>query len=152
MKDILPESPGGKTLLMCIGITSGMGRLIFGKVADHRRVNRIFLQQLSLAAFGACTMLLTVSPHLGSANLQFSSLIVLALVMGIFDGCFIAVLGPVAFDLCGPAGASQGIGFLLGLCSVPLTVGPPVAGERKVLPYTKLVLVNCHFLPLRFAL
>ena len=38
------------------------------------------------------------------------------------------MLGPIAFDLCGPAGAGQAIGFLLALCSIPLTVGPPVAG------------------------
>lgn len=31
-------------------------------------------------------------------------------------------------DLCGAEGATQAIGFLLGLCSVPLTVGPPIAG------------------------
>lgn len=31
-------------------------------------------------------------------------------------------------DLCGAKGAAQGIGFLLGLCSVPITVGPPIAG------------------------
>jgi len=28
----------------------------------------------------------------------------------------------------GPSGATQAIGFLLGLSSIPLTVGPPVAG------------------------
>lgn len=38
------------------------------------------------------------------------------------------MLGPIAFDLCGPAGAGQAIGFLLALCSIPLTIGPPVAG------------------------
>lgn len=48
--------------------------------------------------------------------------------MGLFDGCFISLLGPIAYDICGPRGATQAIGFLLGLCSVPLTVGPPVAG------------------------
>lgn len=31
-------------------------------------------------------------------------------------------------DLCGSKGAAQGIGFLLGLCSIPITVGPPIAG------------------------
>lgn len=31
-------------------------------------------------------------------------------------------------DLCGPEGATQAIGFLLGLCSVPITVGAPIAG------------------------
>lgn len=31
-------------------------------------------------------------------------------------------------DLCGAKGATQAIGFLLGLCSIPITVGPPIAG------------------------
>jgi MCP family monocarboxylic acid transporter-like MFS transporter 10 len=37
----------GKVLVICLGITSGLGRLIFGKIADIPRVNRIFLQQVS---------------------------------------------------------------------------------------------------------
>ena len=48
--------------------------------------------------------------------------------MGFFDGCFVTLLGPIAFDLCGAAGAGQAIGSLLGLFSIPMTVGPPVAG------------------------
>ena len=48
--------------------------------------------------------------------------------LGIFDGCFITMLGPIAYDLCGPSGASQAVGFLLGLCSIPLTIGPLIAG------------------------
>lgn len=48
--------------------------------------------------------------------------------MGLFDGCFISLLGPIAFDICGREGATQAIGFLLGMCSIPLTVGPPIAG------------------------
>lgn len=31
-------------------------------------------------------------------------------------------------DICGAQGATQAIGFLLGLCSIPLTIGPPIAG------------------------
>ena len=30
---------------------------------------------------------------------------VFCLIMGVFDGCFITMLGPIAFDICGPAGA-----------------------------------------------
>ena len=48
--------------------------------------------------------------------------------MGLFDGCFVTLLGPIAFDLCGPAGAGQAIGSLLALFSIPMTVGPPIAG------------------------
>lgn len=56
-------------------------------------------------------------------------LIAISLFMGLFDGCFISLLGPIAFEICGQKGATQAIGFLLGLCSVPLTVGPPIAGK-----------------------
>lgn len=38
-----------EVLLMCIGITSGIGRLIFGRVADYvQGVNKVYLQ-VSLA-------------------------------------------------------------------------------------------------------
>ena len=34
-----------EVLLMCIGITSGVGRLIFGRVADYvSGVNKVYLQ------------------------------------------------------------------------------------------------------------
>lgn len=66
-------------------------------------------------------MLLPVTP-------SFVILLLISLAMGLFDGCFISLLGPIAFDICGREGATQAIGFLLGMCSIPLTVGPPIAG------------------------
>ncbi|KAG7244175.1 hypothetical protein INR49_004248 [Caranx melampygus] len=45
--------------------------------------------------------------------------------MGLFDGCFICIMAPIAFELVGAKDVSQAIGFLLGLMSVPMTVGPP---------------------------
>ncbi|XP_031621523.1 monocarboxylate transporter 10 [Contarinia nasturtii] len=107
--------------IMCIGLTSGLGRLFFGYIADFKCINRIFLQQVSFALMGLFTILI---PMVDS----FEMVLVLSLGMGIVDGCFISLLGPVAFDLCGSKGATQGIGFLLGLCSFPITVGAPIAG------------------------
>lgn len=71
---------------------------------------------------GLFTMLIVITP-------TFFLLEGIALLMGIFDGCFISLLGPIAFDLTGHSGAGQAIGFLLGFCSIPLTVGPPIAGN-----------------------
>ncbi len=127
VKNVLPDA-NGEILITCISITSGVGRIIFGKVADSPRVNRIFLQQLSFFVIGTCTMLLTAAPFM--TGVEFPAMIVFALIMGIFDGCFITMFGPIAFDICGPKGAAQGIGFILGLCSLPLTLGPPIAGEK----------------------
>lgn len=107
--------------IVCIGIASGIGRILFGTIADMKGVNRIYLQQLSFVILGLLTMFVPLT-H------SFPLLLVICLAMGIVDGCFISLLGPIAYDICGPRGATQAIGFLLGLCSIPLTVGPPIAG------------------------
>ena len=73
-------------------------------------------------SIGVLTMLLSVTQN-------FVVLLIIALGMGLFDGCFISLLGPIAFDICGKSGATQAIGFLLGMCSIPLTVGPVIAGH-----------------------
>jgi MFS transporter, MCT family, solute carrier family 16 (monocarboxylic acid transporters), member 10 len=39
----------GKILVMCIGVTSGIGRVFFGKIADLPGVDRILLQQVQSA-------------------------------------------------------------------------------------------------------
>ena len=115
---------------MCIGVSSGLGRLVSGFLADlpaiKRNGNRIILQQISFISIGICTMLLTLAPMIGDN--VFIAMMSFCFVLGIFDGCFITMLGPIAFDLCGGEGAGQAIGFLLALCSIPLTLGPPVAG------------------------
>lgn len=120
----------GEILVTCIAVTSGLGRLTFGKIADLPNVNRILLQQISFVCIGCCTMLLVAAPYF--TGFEFNSMIIFALIMGIFDGCFITMLGPIAYDICGPSGASQAIGFLLGLCSFPLTLGPLLAGKYLV--------------------
>uniref|UniRef100_S4P4W8 Monocarboxylate transporter 10 n=3 Tax=Pararge aegeria TaxID=116150 RepID=S4P4W8_9NEOP len=47
--------------------------------------------------------------------------------MGIFDGAFIALIGPIAIQFCGSAYAAQSIGCMLGLAAFPLSLGPPIA-------------------------
>lgn len=146
VEDNFPESD--KNLpIMCIGITSGLGRLIFGFIADLPRINRIFLQQTSFVFIGLATMFL---PLVNSYSLLLS----ITLLMGFFDGCFISLLGPIAFDICGSHGATQAIGFLLGLSSLPLTVGPPIAGTMYdhlngyTVPFILAVSFFCCFIKL----
>ncbi|XP_052390769.1 monocarboxylate transporter 10 [Carassius gibelio] len=109
-------------LLTCIGITSGVGRLIFGRVADYvPGVNKVFLQVSSFLVIGLMSMMIPLC-HV------FGGLIAVCLLMGLFDGCFICIMAPIAFELVGSQNVSQAIGFLLGMMSVPMTVGPPIAG------------------------
>ncbi|CAJ1078104.1 monocarboxylate transporter 10 [Xyrichtys novacula] len=111
-----------EVLLMCIGITSCVGRLIFGRVADYvNGANKVYLQVSSFFVIGLMSMMIPL------CNI-FGGLIAVCLLMGLFDGCFICIMAPIAFELVEPQDVSQAIGFLLGLMSVPMTVGPPIAG------------------------
>ncbi|KAF6728357.1 Monocarboxylate transporter 10 [Oryzias melastigma] len=111
-----------EVLLMCIGITSGIGRLIFGHVADYvKGVNKVFLQVSSFIVIGVMSMMIPL------CNI-FGGLIAVCLLMGLFDGCFICIMAPIAFELVGAEDVSQAIGCLLGLMSVPMVAGPPIAG------------------------
>ena len=66
-----PQRNGEKAsqLIMCIGVSSGLGRLVSGFLADRplirRDGNRILLQQVSFLSIGVCTMLLTVAQMFG---------------------------------------------------------------------------------------
>lgn len=117
---ILPSANGG-ILVMCLSVTSGVFRLVFGKVADLPRVNRIRTQQIAFLVLGIATACIPFAK-------TFWLLIIISLIMGISDAAFICLIGPIAFDLLGPSGAAQGLGFLLGISSIPMTAGPPLAG------------------------
>lgn len=68
LENVIGEK-SGEVLVTCIAATSGLGRLVFGRIADHSRVNRIFLQQISFISIGVCTMLLTITPYLSSVHI-----------------------------------------------------------------------------------
>ncbi|XP_072932773.1 monocarboxylate transporter 10 isoform X2 [Epargyreus clarus] len=107
--------------LQCIAATSGVGRLLFGFISDRKGVDRILLQQISFYVIGTLTIIL---PFVN----KFPLLVAISLGMGIFDGAFIALIGPIAFEFCGSAYAAQAIGCMLGLAATPLSLGPPLAG------------------------
>ncbi|XP_030622177.1 monocarboxylate transporter 8 [Chanos chanos] len=121
------EEQFGKTpkewiLLVCIGASSGVGRLVFGKVGDLiPGVKKIYMQVASFMLLGLMSMMIPQCK-------VFEGLVVVCIFMGLCDGCFITIMAPIAFELVGPMQASQAIGYLLGLMAVPMTAGPPIAG------------------------
>uniref|UniRef100_A0A8C4WQW7 Monocarboxylate transporter 10 n=1 Tax=Gopherus evgoodei TaxID=1825980 RepID=A0A8C4WQW7_9SAUR len=122
VKERLGENVQEEVLLLCLGITSGVGRLIFGRVADYiPGAKKVYLQVISFFLIGLMSMMIPLCNSLGG-------LIAVCLFMGLFDGCFICIMAPIAFELVGAQDVSQAIGFLLGLMSVPMIVGPPIAG------------------------
>lgn len=84
--------------IMCIGMTSGLGRLFFGYIADFKWVNRVLLQTISFALLG---LLMIAIPFVKLISIPFIHpyyiLLAITLGMGIVDGCFITLIGPVAY-------------------------------------------------------
>ncbi|KAF1529517.1 Monocarboxylate transporter 10, partial [Eudyptes sclateri] len=122
VRDRFGDSVPEEVLLLCLGITSGVGRLIFGRVADYiPGAKKVYLQVASFFFIGLMSMMIPLC-HV------FGGLIAVCLFMGLFDGCFICIMAPIAFELVGAQDVSQAIGFLLGFMSIPMTFGPPIAG------------------------
>lgn len=109
-------------LLVCIGASSGVGRLAFGKIGDLiPGLQKIYMQVVSFMALGLMSIMI---PQCSA----FEGLVVVCVFLGLCDGCFLTMMAPIAFELVGPMQASQAIGYLLGLMSLPMTAGPPIAG------------------------
>ncbi|KAE8584265.1 hypothetical protein XENTR_v10020886 [Xenopus tropicalis] len=109
-------------LLVCIGATSGIGRLASGRIGDSiPGLKKIYLQVASFLLLGILSMMLPLCQ-------VFESVIVVCLFLGLCDGFLISMMSPIAFELVGPMQASQAIGYVLGLMSIPMTAGPPIAG------------------------
>lgn len=114
--------------LQGIAITSAIGRLSFGCLSDKRWVNKIVLQQISYFVIGILTVILSFAT-------VFWIIVLIALGMGLCEGGFISLIGPIAFELCGREHAAQGIGTMLGIAAYPMSLGPPLAG--LLYSYTK---------------
>ncbi|KAH0622222.1 hypothetical protein JD844_024338, partial [Phrynosoma platyrhinos] len=125
VKERIGEDVPDVALLLCLGITSGVGRLVFGRIADYiPGAKKVYLQVISFFFIGLMSMMIPLC-------YTFGGLIAVCLFMGLFDGCFISIMAPIAFELVGAQYVSQAIGFLLGFMSVPMTVGPPIAGQLR---------------------
>ncbi|KAM4622050.1 monocarboxylate transporter 8 [Polymixia lowei] len=122
VKEQFKETQKEWVLLVCIGASSGVGRLAFGKIGDLiPGLQKIYMQVVSFIAMGLMSMMIPQC-------LVFEGLVVVCVFLGLCDGCFLTIMAPIAFELVGPMQASQAIGYLLGLMAIPMTAGPPIAG------------------------
>ncbi|XP_064811223.1 monocarboxylate transporter 8-like isoform X2 [Oncorhynchus masou masou] len=126
VKEQFKETQKEWILLVCIGASSGVGRLLFGKVGDLiPGAKKIWMQSVSFMVLGLMSMMIPQCT-------VFEGLIVVCVFLGLCDGCFITIMAPIAFELVGPMQASQAIGYLLGLMALPMTAGPPIAGGPPI--------------------
>ena len=98
-------------------------RLLFSSVADRACVKRSYVQihEAVLVVLGVTTFCLALAD-------RFPELLVAAVVMGMCDGLFFLLVGPIAVRLVLAADTSQAVGFFFGLVALPISLGPSIAG------------------------
>ncbi|KAK7463165.1 hypothetical protein BaRGS_00038277 [Batillaria attramentaria] len=119
-QDIFPAS-NGNLLPLFTSVAMGVSRLGFGLLADVRCLNPVHIQQAALLTLGITTICIPTA-H------SFPGLVVLALALGVSNGLFFLLMGPIVTGLVGEGRAAQALGFCLAMISLPNTVGSPLAG------------------------
>lgn len=108
-------------LIMVLGISTAVGRIMFGKIVGLGVLNRLHMHQLSMVVTGTAVMML---PMIRS----FTGIILYVVSIGLVDGCYVVLLPVLTVSLMAGENSVTAWGFLIGTSSVTFTLGPPVAG------------------------
>lgn len=117
----IPNSQSS-TLVGMMSVGSTFGRLLFGKLGDHPRVNRLYCFQMAMLIIGVADTLSTLTK-------SYAGLVVYMLVFGVFDGCFVVFLAVLCADIVGVDKVAAGIGIQFFFMAITSIAGPPLAGN-----------------------
>ncbi|XP_055720013.1 monocarboxylate transporter 10-like [Salvelinus fontinalis] len=108
-------------IMLFLGLTSMVSRIIFGRICDSERINRLYFNQASVFGVGLLYMLI---PLLKS----YGSLVAFGLFLGIADAGNYILLPVLTFDLMGAEKMPMAWGFMLTVNAVSC-LGLPFAGR-----------------------
>ena len=112
----------GSLLLSYVGVSSGFGKMLFGKISDLPFVN-IFVLYI------VCMILSGVSSLIVIFSTTYLMLVVYSALFGFLDGSFIGLMSIMTFECADPDYMAQAWGGVLMIESLAMLVGPPAAGE-----------------------
>lgn len=97
-----------------------MGRVLFGRISDIRRFNRVYIAQVAFLIVGLSNFVvpLTNSYYLLAAG---------AFIFGLFGACYLILNPVIVCDILGPQKVSYGLGLTFFVIAVPRTLGPLIA-------------------------
>ena len=118
-------------LVGTIAISQTIGKLVYGRLSDSPRVDRLNLFQMCLLV---CSVMTTLLPTLTS----FKSLMAYCVIFGLHDGCFVVLIAILTGDIAGKNNMTPAFGLMYMFTGVPLILGPPVAGKRYLFLHLQL--------------
>ena len=110
-------------LVGTIAISQTVGKIVYGRISDIPRVNRLNLFQMCLLV---CSVMTTLLPTFTS----FGSLMAYCVIFGLHDGCFVVHIAILTGDVAGRNNMTPAFGLMYMFAAVPLILGPPVAGKH----------------------
>lgn len=125
----------GAILVGYLAMSQTIGKIVFGRIADHPRVNRICLYQVCLLV---CCVLTTLLPIMTSVE----SITFYCWTFGFFDGCFVLLIAVLTGDIVGQENMACGFGMMYFFSCIPMMIGPPVAGKLKYNSYSLIKMIN----------
>ncbi|KAK3735095.1 hypothetical protein QZH41_011255 [Actinostola sp. cb2023] len=122
----------GSLLLTYMSAMSAIGKVIFGKMSDCKRVNTLVLYQV-------CMVLTGLTSALSIMATDYKMLVIYVVIIGILDGSFIGLMSIVTFECCDRGSISHAWGGVLMCMSLTMLVGAP-AGSTLTTIYVFLSL------------
>eukprot|EP00794_Sanderia_malayensis_P010723 gene10723-11871_t len=108
-------------LLTAIASSSILGRLLFGKLSNHKPKMTMQIYQFAMFCSGVLTLFFSMST-------KFWHLITYSLLYGFLDGSFIGLMSIVTIQIVGVEDIGQGWGMMLLSIALPIALGPPTVG------------------------
>ena len=105
-----------------MAMSQTVGKVVFGRIADHPRVNRVYLYQMCLLV---CSVLTTLLPLFTT----FNALLAYCIVFGFHDGCFVVLIAVLTGDIVGRKSMATAFGVMYFFTGIPMMLGPPAAGK-----------------------
>ena len=100
-----------------------VSKSVSGKIITFGILDRLNMHMLSMVITGVACMMVPLIK-------TFAGLMTYVICVGLVDGCFVVMMPLLTLTLAGVENKVTAWGYLVGVSSVTLMLGPPVAGMQ----------------------
>ena len=111
-------------LIGYMSVSSTVGRLFFGKLADLKYLNRMYIYQTGF-------LMMSVSFFVLPEANGYPAFVLYSIAFGFFEGCYVVLIPVMVNEIVGPSKMSYGLGSMFTIMAFPMTIGPPIAGQSE---------------------
>ncbi|CAF5015300.1 unnamed protein product, partial [Rotaria sp. Silwood1] len=124
-KDVHVVEHQREYVIMSIGLSNAIGRIIIGYVGDRKKINRLYLYNSTLILAGIATIF---APYCRSNMIPH---IIYASIFGFFSGGYVGLTSVIITDLVGINNLSSAVGIVFLFQGIAVAIGTPIAGIMR---------------------